>query len=393
MKILMLTPYLPFPLLSGGQTRSYNLIKHMAKKHDITLCSFIRTNDENQYVEFLKRFCRSIIVVKRRPAWTPINMLLAALTPYPFLVSLYISLTLRKILMKQLAEKDYDLIHAETFYVMPNIPRTNVPILLVEQTIEYRVYQHFVESFRFPIVKALLWIDVLKIRFWERYFWRRASRVVAMSEADALEMRKLVPNIHVNLVPNGVDIETFSPVRREPPTSPTILYIGNFKWLQNREAVDVLLSSIWPKIKAEIPSARLLIVGRGLAALKSRPDESITFDESVKDIRESYKSASVMLAPIRGPGGTRLKILEAMASGCPVVTTPVGIEGIDATPGKEVLVGHSVKELVQATVELLQNPSLQERLVQQAYALVKNKYNWKKIGEELDQIYQEVSYE
>lgn len=394
MKILMLTPYLPYPLLSGGQTRSYNLIKNLSKKHAITLFSFIRSEEEKKYVPLLKKFCSSVFVVKRRPAWSLFNILLTIFTPYPFLVCLYISRTLRSILQTELQNAHFDLIHAETFYVMPNIPKTPIPILLVEQTIEYRVYKHFVETISKIFIKPLLWLDVLKVKFWEKHYWGKASKVVAMSEADARVMRKLIPKLNVDIVPNGVDIESFRSVQRQTLEEPIILYVGNFKWLQNREALEILINKIWPQIKKKVHQARLLIVGRGqIDSLKAVEDDRITFDEQVSDIRKSYAKATIMLAPIEGPGGTRLKILEAMASGCPVVTTPVGIEGIAAREGYEVLVGNTEKELVVAAIRLLGDKTLQHNLSHAAYQLVAKKYSWVDIGKKLDAIYRGVSHE
>src|SRR3990167_1058896 len=121
MKVLMITPYLPYPLYSGGQIRSYNLLKA------------------------LEKFCKKIEVFKRRKAWSVVNILVSGFSFYPFLVAIYYSLSLRKRIKEELFQNKYDLIHAETFYVMPNIPPSKGPILLVEQTIEYLVYEHFLE--------------------------------------------------------------------------------------------------------------------------------------------------------------------------------------------------------------------------------------------------------
>src|SRR3989338_6875304 len=154
MKILMITTYFPFPLVSGGQIRTYNLLKNLSSKHEITLASFIRDPKENQYLDRLKPFCQKIIVFKRRKAWSPVNILLSIITPYPFLVSIYFDPFVKNQIKEELAKEKYDLINAETFYVMPNIPKTNVPVFLVEQVIEYLVYQRFVESlppFALPI--------------------------------------------------------------------------------------------------------------------------------------------------------------------------------------------------------------------------------------------------
>src|SRR3989338_5056387 len=165
MKILMITPYLPYPLVSGGQIRTYNLLKNLAPKHQITLASFIRDSDETQYLKDLKPFCKKIIILQRRRAFSPLNIFLAAITPYPFLVSIYFDLGVKDQIRKELRREKYDLIHAETFYVMPNIPQTEVPIFLVEQVIEYLVYQRFVEGLSIWLIplKLFLFIDVFKI--------------------------------------------------------------------------------------------------------------------------------------------------------------------------------------------------------------------------------------
>src|SRR5436190_4022197 len=194
MKILMLTPYLPFPLMSGGQTRSYNLIKNLSKKHEITLFSLIKNENEKQYVKELEKFCKKVKVFKRSSSpWTLRNILLTGFGVYPFLVIRNLSPEERKAIEKELAIEKYDLIHAETFYVMPHIPETKVPVLLVEQTIEYLVYKHYVEVQAPFFIRPLFWIDVRKLKYWETFFWKKASKVVAMSNSDKKVMQELVP--------------------------------------------------------------------------------------------------------------------------------------------------------------------------------------------------------
>src|SRR3990167_2123235 len=131
MKILMITPYLPYPLVSGGQIRTYNLLKNLAHKHQITLASFIRSEQEKEYLKELEPFCQKVILFNRRKAWSPINIILSTITPFPFLVSIYFDISVRKKIKEELEKENYNLIHAETFYVMPNIPQTKVPIFLV----------------------------------------------------------------------------------------------------------------------------------------------------------------------------------------------------------------------------------------------------------------------
>ena len=393
MKILMLTPYLPYPLHSGGQIRSYNLLKNLAKKHQVTLFSFIRSNQEKQYIKELTKYCHKVQVFKRRQAWDLRNIILAALTPYPFLVSIYLSRSLRSHIAKELASADYDLIHAETFYVMPSLPgEAKVPTLLVEQTIEYLVYQRFVETFKFLPLKPLLYFDVLKIKLWEKYFWKKATRLVAMSESDKEIMQQAGKNLKVDVVANGVDIDHFATIKPSQTKAPTILFVGNFKWLPNKDAAKFLANDIWPKIISQLPQARLWIVGRNptqdILALAKKPHISVT--GNLADIRTAFKKANVLLAPIRNGRGTKYKVLEAMASQVPVVTTQLGIEGIAAQPGKSVLLAETADSLAQKTIKVLTNKSLSKKLATNGKQLVYSQYNWQVISQKLDKIYQQL---
>lgn len=393
MKILMLTPYLPFPLLSGGQTRSYNLIKNLSGKHEITLFSLIKYSDEEKYTKELEKYCKKIKVFKRSESpWTLRNIALTGLGPYPFLVIRNLVQKEKDAIVKELSSSKYDLIHAETFYVMPHIPHTDVPTLLVEQTVEYLVYKHYVEERAPMILKPPLWIDVLKLKLWETYFWRRAERVVAMSDSDRSQMSKLAPGLDIDIVPNGIDIDYFSTKSRKKTKQPRVLYVGNFSWLQNIEAVDILVNIVWPEIKVEVPDAKLWIVGMNMTdeirVLGEKVD--IEIKEGIPDIRDAYNNASVLVTPIEGPGGTRLKILEAMASGLPVVTTPVGAEGLGVIDGKEALIKKDYIELAKSAVRVLQDEKLAKRLGESGRNFVKQNYSWSKNAALLDKIYKEV---
>jgi glycosyltransferase involved in cell wall biosynthesis len=398
MKILMLTPYLPYPPSSGGQVRSYNLIKNLAENHQITLFSLIKHDQEVKYVKELEKFCQKVRVFKRsEKPWTLRNILRTGFSLYPFLVIRNLASEEKEAVEKELKQNRYDLIHAETFYVMPHIPKTKVPILLVEQTIEYQVYQHYAQNNKNIILKPLLYIDVAKIKFWETKFWRKANKVVAVSDSDKKKMQNLVPGLDVGVVPNGAGEDLLAVwSQRKEQKKPIVFFQANFLWLQNVEAAINLATKVFPFIKKEIPQAHCLIVGQ---AAKEKIGHFVSKDIEVRDleisdiegVKEAYRQATIFVAPLRGPGGTRLKVLGAMAAGVPVVTTSVGIEGIEAKDNQEVLIRNGGKELAKATVELIKDQNNYQRIIKAARNLVEEKYSYKTIAHILDKFYQEVS--
>jgi glycosyltransferase involved in cell wall biosynthesis len=389
----MLTSYLPYPLFSGGQIRTYNLLKKLAPKHEITLFSFIRQEQERQHISKLEKFCYKVKVFRRRPAWDLRNILMAALTPFPFvMISTYLSQTVRQAIKEELENHPYDLIHAEPFYMMPNIPETKIPILLVEQTIEYLVYKKFVDNFKVRIIKMLMYFDVLKLKFWEERYWRKATSLVAMSEEDKNIMHKAAPQQTIDVVANGVDIEFFDKVKNIKQKNPTILFVGNFKWLPNKDAAKFLTLEIWPIIKKKIPQAKLWIVGKNPTKeiLNLAEKEDVLVQSNIDDIRNAFGRSSLLLAPIRNGRGTKYKVLEAMACKLPVITTPLGIEGIEAKDGKEVLIALGAEKLAQKAIKILKNYNLGRKHSEAAHILVKEKYNWQMISSNLDKIYQKL---
>ena len=395
----MLTPYLPFPDSSGGQIRSYNLIKDLSKKHEITLFSLIKDDSEKRFIKELEKYCKEVKVFKRsKSPWTLRNILLTGLGPYPFLVIRNLSPIERSAIKAEINNHHYDLIHAETFYVMPHISKTNIPILLVEQTIEYLVYKHYVESIKNPFLRGLLSIDVAKLKFWETNFWKKADGVVAVSNADRTEMLKLAPNLSVDLVPNGVNLNFFKVKTNWKETEPTILFVANFKWLQNAEAAELLLDKVFPLIHKKNPAAKILIVGQYIPTnIIKRESNNIIIrnlkEEDQDGIRQAYFESSVFVSPLRGPGGTRLKHFGAMATKLPLVTTTVGAEGLGAIDGKNIVIRNTIEEIAEASLKILSDEKYAKKIAENARKLVEENYTWYKMSQYLDRIYEKTRNE
>ncbi len=398
MKILMLTPYLPYPDSSGGQIRTQNLLKHLKKDHHITLFSLIKNDSERKFARYLvKDFCDEVRVFKRpEKPWTIGNIFKTGFSTLPFLVVRNFSPEAKSAIDEELKVNHYDVIHIETFYAMPHLPNTDIPVVLVDQTIEYQVYDHFVRHNANPLIRPILAVDVAKLKYWERFYWRKAQNVIAVSETDKKEMLRLEPTLRVDIVPNGVNLEFFKQKLNWDNKPPIVLFVGNFHWLQNTEAALTLIEKIFPIIKIAIPDAQLHIVGqhhpRELIERSSK-DVIITklAENDQAGIRQAYYQSNIFVAPIKGPGGTRLKILAAMASQLPIVSTTVGFSGLGVIDGKHVIVRNTIKEIADESIKILKSPKVAQKLATDARKFVQNNYDYKVISAKLSSIYQSMN--
>ncbi len=391
----MITPYLPYPLVSGGQIRTYNLLKNLSTKHKITLFAYIRSNEERKYIEKLKPYCESIRVFLRGKVWTIQNIIQSQFSLNPLLVTIYKNQELENAIQEEIQNGQYDLIHAETFYVMPNIPKTKIPILLVVQTIEHLGYKEFTKRLGNPLLKPFLYWDVAKIKKWEEYYWRSVDQLIAMSEEDKRYILRRVPNIpEISVVANGVDIAYFDEVKKNSQKDFIVLFVGTFKWLPNVEAVTYLVERVWEKIVARIPNAKLWIVGNSPTPAIEKYMHmypNVVVKGRVADIRDAYKNASVLLAPVWSGKGTRYKILEAMATHTPIVATSLALEGLGVQDGIHALVGNTAEELAFGVLRVATEKKLAATLAENGKKLVSQHYEWKTISVQLDQVYKKTA--
>lgn len=392
MRILLLSSFLPHPLFTGGHIRLFNLIRELSKRHDITLLCERRDYQKEEDVAALEKICKTVITFRRKKQWSFENLFKTAFSTYSFLMVGHTNSDIRKKVEELLQKEKFDLLHIETFYVAQNIPEIkSLPTVLVDHNIEYLVYRRYAKTLPF-FTQPFIYFDTLKMKYWENYFWKKVTKLVAVSEDE----KRLMGRPDVAVVPNGVDLKNFKcqiSNAKFQKKDKKILFIGDFRWVQNRDAVEWLLKEIWPavaKALADKPKAKLWIVGKNIPDYikKLTLDKNVFFDENAsKKTSEIFRSADVLLAPIRVGGGTSFKILEAMASGVPVVTTPLGIEGIEAKEGEEVLIGRESGELAGYVSEILQNENLYQKISKNARALIEKKYDWEKITQKLEKVY------
>ena len=397
MKILMVTPYVPYPPSSGGQIRTYNLLKYLSQNNEITLVALYKNDEEKKYESYLKKYCKNIYLCKRPSSpWQFKNIFKTIFSSSPFLVVRNYSDEAKTIINKLLRSEKFDVIHAETFYVMPHIPETKVPTVLVEQTIEYKVYKHFVNSLPFYLRMLVYFdIDIMKLKYWERFYWKKANAVVVVSSSDEKLIKNEEPLLKTSIIPNCVGDEMIiEKLEEKDLRSPTIFFQGNFFWLQNVEAAKFIIDQIYPQLVKELPNVKIIIAGQNAKKLGDLIDKSIKIiniePDNINKVKELFRENTLFIAPIFGPVGTRLKILAAMGSGMPVISSVTGIVGLEVTDNKDVVIANDPIVFISKIKRLLTNKNFYEKIRKNAYNLVKEKYQWNQTAKELESVYKNL---
>ncbi|PIR79688.1 MAG: hypothetical protein COU25_03975 [Candidatus Levybacteria bacterium CG10_big_fil_rev_8_21_14_0_10_35_13] len=391
MKILIVSSYLPYPLHSGGHIRLYNLIKNLSEENEITLICEKRDFQTDEDEEAVKKICKKVITVKRKKQWSLENILKTGFSLDPFLMVGHKSEEMTSLIRDELVKENFDVIHVETFYVYQNVPKVSIPVVLAEHNVEYLVYKRYADLAN-PILRPLLNIDVLKIKNKEQRAWQKVTKLIAVSGAE----KKIMKRSDTSIIPNGVDTDKFAfrgfdKIGNEK----RVLFIGDFKWLQNRDALDYILAKIWPKIKRQLSllsqdiDLKLWIVGKNLPqSFKKYSDKSIIFDTKNKtEAFQIFRKAYILLAPLRAGGGTSYKVLEAMSTGVGIVTTGLGIEGLGAKNNVHVLSAENSDELASCVVNLITDHSLYRKLTLNSRKFIEENYDWKIISDKLNKVY------
>jgi glycosyltransferase involved in cell wall biosynthesis len=227
-------------------------------------------------------------------------------------------------------------------------------------------------------------------RAYERFMFAPYRRTVVVSEADRDELRALNPALNVTVIPNGVDLRQFTPDNREAREPYTLLFTGNYEYAPNVDAALRLGREVLPAVRAHLPAARLWLVGNAPPPeLLALADEAITVTGRVPDVRPYLARAAVFVSALRFGAGIKNKVLEAMAMGCPVVATPLSVDGIAARDGHEAVIA-PLEGIAPAVVRLLGDAPLRETLAVNGRALIEARYSWGRVAAMYETLYEEI---
>jgi glycosyltransferase involved in cell wall biosynthesis len=344
----------------------------------------------------LAKFCKTVkylpLTVKSSNFRRYHALLVSLFSKPPFSVYAHRSLDFKRAMSKLLAETRIDVVHYDTLALAQfDDVDFNFPKVLTHHNIESLLMARRAKRESNPFVRLYLSLQARKIARYELIQAPRFDANIMMSSVDAERLQKDVPGVRTAVVPNGVDLDYFRP--EVVDESPTLIYTGGMNMFANKDAVLHFLQNIWPWIKMKVPDVKFFAVGqdppRELLSL-SRADPQIEVTGYVDDVRPLIAQASVYVVPLRVGGGTRLKILDAMAMGKPIVSTSIGCEGIDVSPGGNIVIADEPEVFADRTVRLLQNKTMRTAFGQAARQLVESKYSWKTVGQSLQNTYENV---
>ncbi|HIE1834250.1 TPA: glycosyltransferase family 4 protein [Pseudomonas aeruginosa] len=395
MRILWILPYSPWPTTSGGKTRQYHLLRSLAARgHRITVLLHSKQPVSAEDRQALEPFLERLVVLPRRPLRS-LSTLLAALfaalfAPYPLLASVNgLSAELQRTATELLREP-WDVVQVEHSYSFQPYERplrdAGQPFVLTEHNVESSLgaatYDRL-PGWALPFVRYDQW----RYRRWERRVMSQAAAVVAVTEKDARQLGAMLGR-PVPVVVNGVDCEHFA-AARPTPEAQRVLFLGNYEYAPNVDAVEWMLDEILPRVWAHCPEARMSVCGYALPAEWAQrwSDPRIEWQGFVPDLLQLQSSSSVFLAALRHGGGSKLKVLEALAAGLPLASTAQGVSGLELRDGEDYLGGESAEQLANAVVRLLQDPAQARALGENGRAYVRRAHDWSVAASQLEQVY------
>jgi sugar transferase (PEP-CTERM/EpsH1 system associated) len=393
MHIIVVDEEVPYPLNSGKRIRTFNLLAPLAARHDIT---FVCRKHEGSDSQRLEPFgIRTIVVdhpIRRKTGPAFYAALLANLfSQYPYSVSSHRSPELMKTIGRLHRESSFDLVHCEWTPYAANIGSLwQIPSVADAHNVETQIWKRNWEVENHSLRKAFILRQWQKMQRFEQKVLPRFSRVIAVSEPDRALMAQWVKPEKIDVIDNGVDTDYFKPAGLQPKPF-AMVFTGSLDWRPNVDAMLYFLEEIWPMVRASHPQASITIVGRNpMAALKDKAAgmPGVTLTGTVDDVRPYMENAQAYIVPLRVGGGSRLKILEALAMKKAVVSTTVGAEGLALTHDEDVLLADTPAAFAQKISRIFLVSGLRERLGDAGRRLVESRYDWRSLSAKLEMVWQ-----
>jgi len=395
MRVLWTLPYLPWPITSGGKARQFHLLRQMAERgHAITLLVQSKTPADAAVHAALAPLVERLIVLPRRALRHPRTLWNAAFSRLPLLTSINGDAPELSRVFDQLLDERWDVVQIEHSYglepFLASLKRRAQPFIITEHNIESQLGAATYGKWP-AVLRPFARYDQARAARWEQYALSQAAAVVAVTEEDAQALGR-ISGRPTYVVSNGVDVKAFAQVRPRH-ASQAVLFVGNYEYAPNVDAVEWAASEVLPRLWQRCPQARFMVCGHAMPeSWRERfPDTRIEWRGYVASLPEVQSACAVFLAPLRFGGGSKLKVLEALAAGLPVVSTTEGLSGLGAQDRVHARVADTAEQMAQALAEVLGDEAQAQRLGQTARQWIAASHDWDAVAAQLERAYQAVA--
>lgn len=391
MKLLVVSQWFPYPPVNGAKKRVYHIIRGLGERHDIHLLSFTHGADDVRQINEIGKFCREVMLapgVEYRPKLS--NGLRAIFSARPRSSIATWSSTMAELIREQVKQYEFDAAISFTTMTAEYLVDLPLPTILDDDNVDSAYFRRLVKLADDPLTKFRRKLTWVKLARHERRLVARFDATVAVSEEDRQELARLVTEAEregvLHVVPNGVDLGLMDYQASEVDFK-TVVSTGALSYYANLAAAVFFCGEILPRLRAEIPDTRFLVTGgHDGVDIGSLTAAGATLTGFVNDIRPIVAGSAALVVPLRIGGGTRLKILEAMALGTPVVCTSLGGAGLGLKHEETTLIADDPAEFAQCTLRLMKDPVLRDRLAANGRRHVAANFGWERSVEAMEKV-------
>jgi len=393
MKILWVKAGKLLPVDTGGKIRSYNILRGLRTRHDVTLLSYYGGERDAGYErDIANHIPGAVTVCTGTPDSSVIDYARRLANPAPYAVTKFTSRNVQNKVASMLEERRFDIAVCDFLAASLNFPRViETPTVLFQHNVESSLWSRQAGHEPNLFKRAAFKLEAAKMSRYERAAVARFHHVIAVSDGDRELMSAMTDGSRISVVPTGVDLTQFRTAGGDKTTEPLVIFVGSMDWEANVDAMDYFCREIWPAVTAAVPAARLRIVGRNPhPRVRRLASNSVEVTGTVASVIEHYREAAVNIVPLRVGGGTRLKIYEAMAAGKATVSTSIGAEGLDVNDGRDIVIADSSEKFAESVISLLTDASKRER-IEEAASEQAARYDWSVITERFEDVLEAVS--
>jgi len=390
-RILFLSPRQCWPATSGAKLREFHLARALSRWADLTYVHFAEPGAAPLTASDLP-FAAHIVAVPMPPVYSPWKIVRGIAGRWPLPVLNYTSPLMTAALSRLDSSSGYDLVHLDSIHMIRYVKTLGPPRVFYDwHNIESEAMRRYAETTSSQARRIYANLTAVKLEALEREILATASGHIVCSERESIQLRRIAPAARIAVIENGVDCGYFAELKPDP-TRRRIVFVGKMDYHPNVDAVIAFAHKTWPMIRDQLKLLTFTIVGANptaaVQALAAIPGIEVT--GTVADVRPYYRDALAAVVPLRTGGGTRLKILEAMAAEVPVISTPLGAEGLLVNPGVDILIAdlNDHAGWVRHLVELAHSEERRKQITTRALQLVQSRYDWGTLGQSLIETYQ-----